>query len=57
MGRPRVSFTEIYRVKKYYGVPMPPCNVLCVILRLAISVKQGLVTDGQTDTQEQLRKR
>ena len=30
------------------------CGVVCVILRLAVSVQHRLVTDGQRDTQPQL---
>jgi len=30
------------------------CDVVCVILCLAVSVERQLVTDGQTDTQRQL---
>jgi len=35
-------------------VPGLSCGVVCVILRLAISVEHWLVMDGQTDTQRQL---
>ena len=35
-------------------VPGLSCGVVCVILRLAVSVEHRLVTDGQTDTWRQL---
>jgi len=35
-------------------VPGLSCGVICVILRLAVSVEHRLVTDGQTDTRRQL---
>jgi len=31
-------------------IPGLSCGVVCVILRLAVSVEHRLVTDGQTDT-------
>jgi len=32
----------------------PSCGIVCVILRLAVSVEHRLVIDGQTDTRRQL---
>jgi len=32
-------------------VPWPPCGIVCVILRLAVLVQLGLVSDGQTNGQ------
>ena len=34
-------------------IPDLSCGVVCVILRLAVSVEHGLVTDGRTDGQTQ----
>ena len=43
-----MSFAEIVGGKKT-RVPVLSCGVVCVILRLAVSVEHRLVTDRQTD--------
>jgi len=48
-----VEFCRVFWRQKT-RVPVLSCGVVCVILRLAVSVEQGLVTDGQTDTRRQL---
>jgi len=48
-----LSFAEIFGTRKL-RVPVQSCGVICVILRLAVSVEHRLVTDvqtvGQTDS-------
>ena len=43
-----MSFVDIFGNKKT-RVPRLSCGVVCVILRLAVSVEHRLVTDKQTD--------
>ena len=45
-----MSFAEIFGIRKL-RVPGLSCSVICVILRLAVSVEHRLVTDRQTDRQ------
>jgi len=45
-----LSFAEIFGVRKR-RVPGLSCSVVCVILRLSVSVEHGLVTDRQTYTE------
>ena len=46
-----MNYAEIFGSRKPESLPVPglSCGVVCVILRLAISVKYRLVTDSQTD--------
>ena len=46
---PRLSFAEILGIRKLES--LSSSGVVCVILRLAVSVEHRLVTDGQTDEQ------
>ena len=41
------NFTETFGVRK--RVPMLLCGVVCVMTRVDVLVKHGLVTDGRTD--------
>jgi len=44
-----VNFAEIFGTRKLESLGVS-CGVVCVILRSAVLVEHGLVTDGQTDT-------
>jgi len=44
----RWGVTPFFGIRK---VPELSCGVICVILRLAVSVEYRLVTDGRTDAQ------
>jgi len=53
LGWPCLSFAEIFGIRKT-RIPGLSCGVVCVILRLAVSVEHRLVTDRKTDTRWQL---
>jgi len=48
LGWPHLSFAEIFSIAKL--VPALSCGIVCVMLRLPISVEHWLVTDWQTNT-------
>jgi len=53
LGLPHVSFAKIFSIRKL-RVPGLSCGVVCVILRLAISVEHHLVADRQTHDDRQI---
>ena len=55
MGVTPFEFCRDFQYQKT-RVPGPSCGVVCVILRLAVSVEHQLVTDGRTDGQTDTRR-